>query len=130
MENLPKAFSGWRLTQLFDQVGPEGLVKETANVLFTSTAFVSKIRRLYRQRGEVNRKRRKGRQRILSCVDRLCALVLRSKLIIFPLFEVEQSLQLHQSIHKLLPQNSISSSICWCMKWLVAKRPKLIVLLF
>ena len=42
-------------------------IKETANVLFTSTAFVSKIRRLYRQRGEVNRKRRKGRQRILSC---------------------------------------------------------------
>ena len=28
------------------------------------------------------------------------------------------------------PQNSISSSICWYMKWLVAKRPKLIVLLF
>ena len=42
-------------------------IKETANVLFTSTAFVSKIRTLYRQRGEVNRKRRKGRQRILSC---------------------------------------------------------------
>ena len=42
-------------------------IKETGNVLFTSTAFVSKIRRLYRQRGEVNRKRRKGRQRILSC---------------------------------------------------------------
>ena len=43
-------------------------IKETANVLFTSTAFVTKIRRLYRQRGEVNRKRRKGRQRILPCI--------------------------------------------------------------
>ena len=44
-------------------------IKETVNVFFTSTctAFVSKIRRLYRQRGEVNRKRKKGRQRILSC---------------------------------------------------------------
>ena len=42
-------------------------IKETAYVLFTSTAFVKKICRLYRQRGEVNRKRRKGRQRILSC---------------------------------------------------------------
>ena len=49
---------------------------------------------------------------------------------LFPLFEGEQSLQLHQSIHKLFPQDSISSSICWYMKWLVAKRPKLIVLLF
>ena len=43
-------------------------IKETANVLFTSTAFVSKIRRLYRERGEVNRKRRKGRQRISPCI--------------------------------------------------------------
>ena len=42
-------------------------IKETANVIFTSTAFVSKIRRLHRQHGEVNRKRRNGRQRILSC---------------------------------------------------------------
>ena len=42
-------------------------LKETVNVLFTCTAFVSKIRRLYRQPGEVNQKRRKGRQRILSC---------------------------------------------------------------
>ena len=33
-------------------------IKETDNVLFTSTAFVPKIRKLYRQRGEVNRKRR------------------------------------------------------------------------
>ena len=65
-----------------------------------------------------------------QCVDRFCALVLRTKLIIFPLFEVEQILQLHQGIHKSFPQNSTSSSICWCMKWLVAKRPKLIVLLF
>ena len=31
---------------------------------------------------------------------------------------------IQQSIHKLFPQNSIASSICWYMKWLVAKRPK------
>ena len=36
-----------------------------------------------------------------QCVDRFCALVLRTKLIIFPLFEVKQSLQLHQSMHEL-----------------------------
>ena len=41
-------------------------IKETARYLFTSTAFVSKIRKLYRERGEVSQKRRYGRQRILS----------------------------------------------------------------
>ena len=55
----------WRV--IYHQYLYGSSIKETANVLFTSTAFVSKIRRLYRQRGEVNRKRRTGRQRILSC---------------------------------------------------------------
>ena len=41
---------------------------ETANCLFTSTAFVSKIRRLYRQYGDVSRQQRQGRQRILTCI--------------------------------------------------------------
>ena len=41
--------------------------KETADCLFTSTAFVSKIRRLYRRYGDVSRQRRRGRQRILTC---------------------------------------------------------------
>ena len=55
----------WRV--IYHQYLYGSSIKETANVLFTSTAFVSKIRKLYRQRGEVNRKRRTGRQRILSC---------------------------------------------------------------
>ena len=41
-------------------------IRETARYLFTSTAFVSKIFKLYRERGDVSRKRRCGRQRILS----------------------------------------------------------------
>jgi len=41
-------------------------VKETAQYLFTSTGSVSKIRKLYRGRGEVNWKRRWRRKRILS----------------------------------------------------------------
>ena len=36
--------------------------KETANCLFTSTAFVSKICRLYRRYGDVSRQRKRGRQ--------------------------------------------------------------------
>ena len=69
----------------FSPIFVRELDKETANVLFTSTAFVSKIRRLYRQRGEVNRKRRKdGKESCLVSlclffVFRFCALVLHTK---------------------------------------------------
>ena len=59
----------WRV--IYHQYSYGSSIKETENVLFTSTAFVSKIRTFYKQRGEVNRKRRKGRQRI-SCLFCLC----------------------------------------------------------
>ena len=41
-------------------------INETAVCLFTSASFVSNICRLYRERSEVNRQRRRGRQIILS----------------------------------------------------------------